>query len=171
MNTERIAQTFHFETPPHVMIVEGRYHHAIADLQMQGVKAILDRINATYEIVTVPGALEIPAAISYAMKALDFDPLRRRAEGYIALGCIIKGGTTHDLIVGSESTRSLQELAIRHALAIGNGILTCLTVEEALERADPAKTNRGGEAANACLRMIELKNKFHLSPKRRWVAK
>ena len=105
------------------------------------------------------------------MKAMDFDPVRRRAEGYIALGCVIKGGTMHDEIVAMESARGLQDLAIAHSLAIGNGILTCNDKEQAMERADPAKLNRGGEAANACLRMIELKQHFRLSTKRRWVAK
>jgi 6,7-dimethyl-8-ribityllumazine synthase len=153
------------------LIIEARYYNEIADLQMQGVVAVLDRAQATYEVISVPGALEIPAAISYAMKALDFDPLRRRPEGYIALGCVMKGGTMHDQVVALESARGLQDLAIRRSLAIGNGILTCNTMEQALERADPAQLNRGGEAAIACLRMLELKHQFRLSPKRRWVAK
>jgi 6,7-dimethyl-8-ribityllumazine synthase len=154
-----------------VLIIEARFYTEIADMQLQGVKASLDRAHATYEIVTVPGALEIPAVISFAMKSMDFDPLRRRCEGYIALGCILKGGTHHDQIVAFESARGLQDLAINHSLAIGNGILTCNSIEQAVERANPAKLNRGGEAADACLRMIELKHQFRLSPKRRWVAK
>jgi 6,7-dimethyl-8-ribityllumazine synthase len=128
-------------------------------------------VNASYEIVTVPGAFEIPAAISFAIRALDFDPVRRRNEGFIALGCIMKGHTNHNEIIAFESARSLQDLAVRHAIAIGNGILTCETKEQAIERADPARLNRGGAAAEACLRMIELKHRFRLSPKRRWVAK
>jgi len=171
MEAQRPPASFHFETPPHVLIVEARFYTDIADRQLQGVKAVLERVSATYEIIAVPGALEIPAAISYAIKAMDFDPMRRRADGYIALGCVLKGGTQHDQIVGNESARGLQDLAIRRSLAIGNGILTCNTMEQALERADPARLNRGGEAAEACLRMIELKNQFRLSTKRRWVAK
>ena len=171
MESSRPPASFKFESPPHVMIIEARFYSAVADLQMQGVKAVLGRVNATVESITVPGALEIPAALSYALKALDFDPLRRRADGYVVLGCVLKGGTQHDEIVGNESARALQELAIRHALAVGNGILTCNTMEQALERADPAQLNRSGEAAEACLRMIELKHYFRLSPKRRWVAK
>ncbi|MDD3371803.1 MAG: 6,7-dimethyl-8-ribityllumazine synthase [Alphaproteobacteria bacterium] len=171
MEASRPPATFKFDEPPHVMIVEARFYDEIADMQLRGVKEVLDRVNATYEIVTVPGALEIPAAIAFAVKALDFDPMRRRSEGYIALGCVLKGGTHHDEIVAFESAHSLQELSLKHSLAIGNGILTCNTMEQALERADPIKLNRGGQAAEACLRMVELKHKFRLSPKRRWVAK
>jgi 6,7-dimethyl-8-ribityllumazine synthase len=171
METSRTQTAFHFDSPPHILIVEARFYDQIADLQMQGVMEVLNRVQATHEVVRVPGALEIPAAISYAMKALDFDPIRRRAEGYIALGCVMKGGTMHDQVVALESARGLQDLAIRRSLAIGNGILTCNTMEQALERADPKRLNRGGDAAAACLRMIELKHQFRLSPKRRWTAK
>ena len=162
---------FHFESPPHLIIIEARFYADIADMQLAGVRAVLDRVHATSEIVQVPGALEIPAAIAYAIKALDFDPLRRRADGYIALGCVLKGGTHHDEIVGTESAHGLQHLAMLHSLAIGNGILTCNDRKQAIERADPAKMDRGGKAAEAALRMIELKHHFRLSPKRRWVAK
>lgn len=171
MEAQRTPATFNFEESPHVAIVEARFYSDIADLQLQGVKEVLARAKVSFEIITVPGALEIPAAISFAIKALDFDPTRRRSDGYIALGCVLKGGTHHDEIVAFESARGLQELAIRSALAIGNGILTCNTMEQALERADPARLDRGGAAAEACLRMIELKNKFRLSSKRRWVAR
>jgi 6,7-dimethyl-8-ribityllumazine synthase len=171
MEATRPPASFHFETPPHVLIIEARFYADIADLQLAGVKAVLDRVKATHEIVVVPGALEIPAAIAFAMKAMDFDPVRRRPDGYIALGCVLKGGTQHDDIVGFESARGLQELAVKNVLAVGNGILTCNTKEQALERADPARLNRSGEAAEACLRMIEIKHQFRLSPKRRWVAK
>ena len=171
MQTQRPALSFKFETPPHLMIVEARYYDDIADLQLQGVKQALDATHATYEILPVPGALEIPAAIHYAVKSLDFDPNRRRCDGYIALGCVLKGGTQHDEIVGDLSAKGLQELALRYTLAISNGILTCDTKEQALERADPAKLNRAGEAANAALRMIEIKQQYRLTAKRRWVAK
>jgi 6,7-dimethyl-8-ribityllumazine synthase len=171
METNRSPYSFKFETPPHIIIIEARYYNQIADMQMQGVKKTLEAVKATYDILNVPGSLEIPAAISFAIKALEFDPVRRRADGYIALGCVIKGGTAHDEIVAFESARGLQELAISHCLAIGNGILTCNTVEQAEERADPSRLNRSGEAAEACLKMIELKHQLRLSPKRRWAAK
>jgi 6,7-dimethyl-8-ribityllumazine synthase len=171
MEAARPPAFYHFHEPPHVMIVEARFYPDIADLQLQGAKAALDHVKASYEVITVPGAFEIPPAISFVIRALDFDPVRRRSEGFIALGCIIKGDTIHDEIIGFESARSLQDLALLRALAIGNGILTCNTKEQALERADPARQNRGGAAAEACLRMIELKRSLRLSARRRWVAK
>jgi 6,7-dimethyl-8-ribityllumazine synthase len=170
MEYKRAPATFQFEVKPHVLIVEARFYDDIGALQMQGVKAVLERAGVTFETLTVPGALEIPAAIVYAIKSLDFDATRRRYDGYIALGCVLKGGTQHDEIVGMESARALQEIVMRYALAVGNGILTCNTREQALERADPAKMDRAGAAAEAALRMIEIKQTFRLTPKRRWVG-
>jgi 6,7-dimethyl-8-ribityllumazine synthase len=171
MDSKRQPLTFSFEEPPHITIVEAPFYPEVSSFQMAAVKEVLARVNASFEILTVPGAFEIPAAISFSIRALDFDPVRRRSEGFIALGCIIKGGTHHDEIVAFESARGLQDLSVRYALAIGNGILTCNTMEQAMERADPAGENRAGAAAEACLRMIELKHKFRLLPKRRWIAK
>jgi 6,7-dimethyl-8-ribityllumazine synthase len=171
MKPNRPPATFHFETKPHILIVEGRYYDDVADLQLQGAKAVLDRAQATYEIVTVPGAFDIPQAIGYAVRGLDFDAVRRRFDGYVGLGCILKGATNHHVIIGHESARALQEVALRYTLAVGNGILTCDTKEQALERADPARQNRAGEATEACLRMLQVKHQFHLSSKRRWVAR
>jgi 6,7-dimethyl-8-ribityllumazine synthase len=171
MDSPQAPATFSFEETPHLSIIQASFYPDIAALQLQGAKAVLDRAGASYDILSVPGALEIPAAISFSIRALDFDPIRRRSDGFVALGCILKGGTHHDQIVAFESARGLQDLAIRYALAIGNGILACETKEQAMERADPARMNKGGAAAEACLRMIELKHKFRLTPKRRWVAK
>jgi 6,7-dimethyl-8-ribityllumazine synthase len=163
--------TFKFDDKPHVMIVEARYYEDIADKLLEGAKAALEQAGATYDVHTVPGALEIAPAMTYAVKSLSFDALRKRYAGYVALGCVLKGITRHDEIVGNESARALYELALLHTLAVGNGILTCNTHEQAMERADPARLDRGGAAAEACLRLIELKYHFHLSPKRRWVAR
>jgi 6,7-dimethyl-8-ribityllumazine synthase len=171
MEQPKPPATFQFEQKPHVLVIEARFYNDIADSLLQGAKAVLDRAGATYEILVVPGALEIPAAIVYAVKALDFDASRRRFDGYVALGCVVKGETRHDEIVGNESARGLQEVALRYALAVGNGILTCDTKAQAAERADPARKNRGGAAAEACLRMIEIKHSLRLSPKKRWVAR
>ncbi len=153
METTRPRAVFRFSKPPHLLIVEARFYGAIADLQLSGAKAVLDRAKATYEIVKVPGALEIPAAIAMALPCGRFD-------GFIALGCVLKGGTHHDQIVAFESARALQDLAVRAGLAIGNGILTCNTKKQAVERADPSRLNRSGQAAEAALRMIELKRQF-----------
>ncbi len=171
MEQKRKPQTFLFEHKPHIMVVEARFYAEVNDLLLAGAKAVLDRAEATYEVFTVPGALEIPAAIGYAVKSLSFDPLRRRYDGYVALGAVIKGGTRHDEIVGNLSASGIQELALRFALAVGNGILTCNDLEQALDRADPARQDKGGAAAEACLRMVELKQSFKLSPRRRWMAR
>jgi len=172
MQTEKKPpQTFVLESKPHLLVVESRFHEAIGDHLFAGVQEVLDANHATYERLSVPGALEIPAAIACAVKSLDYDPVRRRYDGYIALGCVIKGATHHDQLVGTESARGLQELALRYVLAIGNGILTVNTMEQAEERARPDQFNRGGAAAEACLRMIEIKQKFRLTSKRRWVAR
>ncbi len=171
MQETRAPGEYHFESKPYILIVEAPFYDDVAKLQMRGVKAVLDKAGAGYDIVQVPGALEIPAAMVYAMRALEFDPVRRRYDGYIGLGCVVKGGTMHDEIVGIESARALQELTIRYAIALGNGILTCNTKEQALERADPMKMDRAGAAAHAVLRMIMLKQDFRLMPKRRWSGK
>lgn len=172
MEQKRAPASFQFEMKPHVLVIEARFYEDIGALQMQGAKAVLDRAGVTYDVITVPGALEIPAIVMYAIRAMDFDPTRRRPDGYLALGCVLKGGTMHDEIVAVESARGLQDLTLQYTLAMGNGILTCETREQALERADPARMDRAGAAAEAVLRMIELKQtKFNLTPKRRWMAK
>lgn len=171
MEQKRKPATFSFADKPHIMVVEARFYDDVADLLLTGAKAVLDRVGATYEVFTVPGALEIPAAILYAMKSLDFDAVRRRYDGYVALGAVIKGATRHDQVVGDVSTQGLQTLALQNTLAVGNGILTCDTKEQALERAHPDKLDRGGAAAEACLKMLELKHHFRLMPKRRWVGR
>ncbi len=162
---------FSFEAKPHVLVVEARYYEDVSDQLFAGAQAALDLNGATYERLVVPGALEIPAAITFALKALDFDPVRRRYEGYVALGCVIRGETRHDEIVGDESARGLQELALRYVLAIGNGILTVNNYEQAVVRARVDGQNRGRHAAETCLRMVEIKQHFRLTSKRRWVAK
>ena len=167
---KRPLPTYKFESTPHIMVVEGRFYDDIADKMLQGVKAVLDRVGATFVVYSVPGALEIPAAMLYAVKALNFDAGRKRFDGYIALGCVLKGETLHHEVVARESAWGLQEIALRHTLAIGNGILTCDTKEQAMDRADPARQDRGGAAAEACLRLVELKHGFRLSPKRRWIG-
>ncbi len=171
MEQKRAPATFSFESLPHIMVVEARFYTEINDLLLAGAKAVLERAGATYDVITVPGALEIPAAIAYAVKSMDFDPTRRRYDGYVALGAVVKGGTRHDEIVGDLSAKGLQDLALQHTLAVGNGVITCNSMEQAIERADPAKMDKGGGAAEAALRMVELKQQFRLSPKRRWVAR
>ena len=171
MEQKRTPAIFKFETRPHILVVEAPFYQDVGVMQLKGADAVLERAGVSVEIISVPGALEIPTAIMYAIRAMDFDPTRKRADGYLALGCVIKGGTMHDEIVAKESARGLQDLALQYTLAIGNGILTVENKEQALERADPARMDRAGAAAEAVLRMIELKQKFNLTPKRRWMVK
>lgn len=148
---------------PHVMIVEARFYQDIADELARGALAELEKSGATHERFAVPGAYEIPAAIQFAVRAMDFYSGRRRFDGYIALGCVIRGETTHYDYVCQESARGLQELALRHTLAIGNGILTVENREQAWARASVSVKNKGGLAARACLDMVELKRQFRLN--------
>jgi len=147
---------------PHIMIVEARFYTDIADELVRGCIAELEKEGATYERFAVPGAFEIPAAIQYAVKSLDVFSGRRRFDGYVALGCVIRGETTHYDYVCGESARGLQDLAIRHTLALGYGILTVENREQAWARAAVDRKNKGGDAARACLDMIELKRQFRL---------
>ncbi len=171
MEQDKQTTEYTFDNKPHIMIVEARYYEDIADDLLQGAKAELERAGATYEVYTVPGALEIPAAVLYAVRSLDFDAVRRRFDGYVALGTVIKGETRHDEVVGDASIEGLQKLTMSHTLAVGCGILTVGTAEQAVERANPQRQNKGGGAAAACLRMIMLKDHFKLSPKRRWIGR
>jgi 6,7-dimethyl-8-ribityllumazine synthase len=148
---------------PHIMIVEARFYDDIADELTKGALAALDQAGASYEVFSVPGAFEIPAAIQFSVRSMDFYSGRRRFDGYVALGCVIRGETTHYDYVCQESARGLQELALRYTLAIGNGILTTENREQAWVRAAVNQKNKGGFAAHACLEMIDLKRQFRLN--------
>ena len=141
---------------PHILIVEARYYAHIGDELLRGAVAALEQGGATHEHIVVPGAFEIPAAIRYAVEAAA------AYDGYVALGCVIRGETTHYDYVCEQSARGLQDLALAHALAIGFGILTVENEAQALARARVDKKNKGGEAARACLAMVALRRKFGL---------
>jgi len=139
---------------PHFLIVEARFYDDMADALLEGAKAALDEAGVTYDVVTVPGALEIPAAIAYAIDGVtDYD-------GYVALGMVIRGETYHFDIVSNESSRALMDLSVSESLAIGNGIITVENEKQALKRADPSKKDKGGEAAKAALALLDLQAKF-----------
>ena len=148
---------------PHIMIVEARYYAHIADELAKGAIAALDAAGASYERFAVPGAFEIPAAIRFALAAQARGAREARFDGYLALGCVVRGETTHYDYVCGESAGGLQRLALEHELAIGFGILTVENEAQALARARVDKKNKGGEAANACLAMIELRRHFGLA--------
>lgn len=136
----------------HILIIESRFYTDIADMLVEGAVEALAKTGASYERIAVPGAFEIPAAISLAINTGKYD-------GYIALGCVIRGETTHYDYVCLESARGLNELALQGA-AIGYGILTTENDEQAYARADKNRKNKGADAVNACLAMIALKKQF-----------
>jgi len=142
---------------PRVLIVEARFYPAIADDLARGALAALAEAGAEVDRVTVPGAFEIPAAIAMAVDSGRYD-------GYVALGCVIRGETSHYDLVCNEAARGVNELAVRHLVPIGFGVLTCENGEQARRRADPGQKNKGGEAARACLAMIGLAQRLRGSP-------
>jgi 6,7-dimethyl-8-ribityllumazine synthase len=142
----------------HLLIVEARFYDEMSDALLEGAKAALEEAGATYDVVSVPGALEIPAAISFAQIAEEEGG--KEYHGYVALGVIIRGETYHFDVVANESSRGLMQLAIECGAAIGNGILTVENEEQGWRRARKSELDKGGFAARAALRMIELKNQF-----------
>lgn len=149
---------------PHILIVEGRFYEDIADGLVKGAIAALDSAGVAYQRLEVPGALEIPTAIRYALRSMEFGAASQHYAGFVALGCVIRGETSHYDYVCGESTRALTDLALEHCIAIGNGILTVENRDQAWARADVAQKDKGGFAANACLRMMMIKKQFRLSP-------
>lgn len=138
---------------PRILIVESPYYAHIAKELADGAIQALDDAGAAYERLEVPGALEIPVAIAMASEA-------RRYDGFIALGCVIRGETSHYDIVAGESARALMDLATVRGLAIGNGILTVDTEEQAMKRARVNEKNKGGDAARACLALVAVRAGF-----------
>jgi 6,7-dimethyl-8-ribityllumazine synthase len=136
---------------PNLLIVEARFYDDISDALLDGAKAALAQAGATFEVVTVPGALEVPAAIAMALRGGETN------DGYVALGCVIRGETKHFYSVAEESARGIMDLAVAYAAAIGNGIITVENEEQAWARARAAEQNKGGGAADAALRMIALR--------------
>jgi 6,7-dimethyl-8-ribityllumazine synthase len=147
---------------PHILIVEARFYAEIADEMLKGAVQTLEGAGASHERLSVPGAFEIPAAIAMAIDAQQTTPSRRAFDGFIALGCVIRGETTHYDYVCGESARGLMDLSCRHRIALGYGILTVENGKQAWARARITEKNKGGDAALACLAMIKLKRDFGL---------
>ena len=139
--------------PLRVLIVEGRFYSELSDALLKGATDALEAFGAQVEVVTMPGALEIAPAIAMAEEWGDFD-------GYVALGCVIRGETHHFEIVADESAHGLMALAVRKKLALGNGILTVEDEAQAWVRADPAQGDKGGAAAKACLDLIAFRRRL-----------
>lgn len=135
-----------------ILIVEARFYDHLNDLLIEGARAAIEDAGHIHETITVPGALEIPAAIAFASESGRYD-------GYVALGVVIRGETYHFEIVAGESARGLMALSM-DGLCIGNGILTTENEAQALTRARPTEKDKGGEAAKAALAMLEIKGRF-----------
>jgi 6,7-dimethyl-8-ribityllumazine synthase len=134
------------------LIVEARFYDHLNDMLVAGASAALKAKGHEVEVITVPGALEIPGTIAMAAEAEQFD-------GFVAIGVVIRGETYHFEIVAGESARGIMALTM-DGIAIGNGILTVENEEQALVRADPKQKDKGGEAAKAAMAMLELKTRF-----------
>ncbi|WP_430418276.1 6,7-dimethyl-8-ribityllumazine synthase [Phenylobacterium sp.] len=147
------------DEPIRILIVEARFYDDLADALLEGATQALSAFGAEYEVVTVPGALEIPGAIALAEEA-GHKPTGVRYDGYVALGCVIRGETYHFEIVSNESARGIMDLTTGKRLCIGNGILTTEDDEQAWARARFSEGDKGGGAARAALTMIALKQQL-----------
>lgn len=141
-----------FEKPVKLLIVVAPFYRDIADMLIEGAKAEIEASGGTWDLVEVPGALEVPTAIGIAERMSNFD-------GYVALGCVIRGETTHYETVCNDSSRGITLLGLQ-GLCIGNGILTVENRDQAVVRADPAQMNKGGGAAAAALHLVALARKW-----------
>jgi 6,7-dimethyl-8-ribityllumazine synthase len=141
--------------PAHVLIIEARFYDGITDDLLAGAQTALTSAGATFDVVTVPGALEVAGALAIALAAGT-----PRYAAAVAVGCIVRGETYHFEIVANESARGLTDLGTRHAFPIGNAILTVENEDQAVVRADPARGNKGGEAAEAALALLRMKRRL-----------
>lgn len=139
--------------PLKLLIIEARFYDDIADELARGAIAALEAAGAAYERVAVPGVLETPAALAFAVASGGYD-------GYVMLGCVIRGETGHYDIVAVQSARAIMDLAVAHRLALGNGILTVENADQAWARARVTGGDKGGAAARAALAMIEARAKL-----------
>ncbi len=144
----------------HILIIEGRFHEDVADEMADGAIAELEARGCTWERIGVPGALEIPQVILAAVEAGRFEEGDQPYDGAIAIGCVIRGETYHFEIVCNESNRALMEVALSAGVPVGNAILTVDTKEQAMARAQGGRAGKGGDAARACLRLIEIREQF-----------
>ncbi|HTJ58923.1 MAG TPA: riboflavin synthase [Devosiaceae bacterium] len=150
---------------PHILVIEARFYDDMADELFRGAEEALKEAGATYDRVSVPGALEIPAVIAFALKSAKKGttaPYAPAYDGFVALGTVIRGETTHYDIVSEQSARALMDLAVEHELALGNGILTVENDDQAWARIKVDQMNKGGGAAKAALAMVALKRQFGL---------
>ena len=149
--------------PIRVLIVEARFYSNITDFLVEGSTQVLDDAGVKYDRLEVPGVFEVPAAINSVAKS--FSPLSEtpKYNGYIALGCVIRGETDHYDHICRETSRAIMDLSLSDRLALGFGIITCENIEQAWERASVKNKNVGGSAAIACLRMSAIKQQYTIN--------
>ena len=140
----------------HILVAVADYYQDVTNELHAGVKARLEKDGHSFETIYVPGAFELPVALQMAVDG------SKHYDGYIALGCVIRGETSHYDYVCSQCARGLQDIALTQNLAIGFGVLTVETKQQAMDRASVKGKNKGHEAADACLRMLALKSQFAL---------
>jgi len=145
-----------------LLIIEARFNEKIADELAKGAIEELEAKGASWERIVVPGALEIPAVLAGAVSSglIPAGAPASRYAGAIALGCVIRGETYHFEVVSNNSNHWLMDVATRHCVPVGNGILTVDTEAQALERAKGGRAGKGGDAARACLRLVDLMRQF-----------
>jgi 6,7-dimethyl-8-ribityllumazine synthase len=141
-----------------LLVVEGRFYDAINDELVAGAREAVEAVGGSIDLITLRGALEIPAGIAMALDAAA--AAGRPYDGAVALGCVIRGETGHYDIVAGESARALMNLSVARKLPLGNGILTVETMAQAVARAERSQMNKGGEAAEACLALVRLKRRL-----------
>ncbi len=141
-----------------ILIVTGNFYQEVSDELMRGARAELQRVGASFEEITVAGAFEIPTAIRLALDSGKFDA--KKFDGFVALGCVIRGETSHYDFVCGESARGIMDLNLQHKACIGYGILTVETMEQAMVRARVSEGNKGRDAVEACLQLVKLKEKY-----------
>ena len=147
-----------------VLIVEGRFYEDVSDELCKGAINVLDGAGIKYERLAVPGAFEIPQAIRLAIHSMEIGSSVNSYVGFIGFGCVIRGETSHYDYVCKETSRALMDIVMQYSVALGYGVLTVENRDQAWERADINKKNKGRFVAEACLRMMEVKKHFRLFP-------
>ncbi|CCQ73827.1 6,7-dimethyl-8-ribityllumazine synthase [Magnetospira sp. QH-2] len=148
---------------PRILIVEGRFYEDIGQELLKGATQVLEKAGIPYEHILVPGALEIPSVIKYALQGMAECTTTSHYVGVVSLGCVIRGETSHYDVVCTESFRAVTDLVIEHGMPHGYGVLTVENKQQALVRADTTGKDFGGRAAVACLRLLDIKKSFDLA--------
>ena len=143
---------------PHLLVIDARFYDDISDELVAGATEALSAAGATWDRISVPGVLEIPAALAMALDTVEDGD--NDYDGYVLLGCVIRGETTHYDIVANESARAVMDLVVAESLALGNGILTVENDDQAWARARRSDKNKGAGAAEAALAMIRVRTAF-----------